>query len=200
MQFEEEYIYHVYNRGNNLERIFFQEENYYYFLSKIKNEIVPVCNILAYCLLPNHFHFLVQATDKSCELYKSKTEKTLNEQNLSKRLGLVLSSYTQGINNRYNRVGILFQQKTKAKCLNQERSKSDYLTLCFQYIHQNPVVAGLVEKIEDWSYPSFHEFYRQEPDRIYNLDLVHEMINLDWNNFYTQSQSLLESKDLSKIF
>jgi putative transposase len=59
MYFEQGYIYHIYNQGNNRQKIFFREENYYFFLQKIKRYILPYADILAWCLMPNHFHLMV---------------------------------------------------------------------------------------------------------------------------------------------
>jgi len=59
MQFEEGYIYHIYNQGNNRQKIFFNRENYLYFLRKINTYILPYGDILAWCLMPNHFHLMV---------------------------------------------------------------------------------------------------------------------------------------------
>ena len=61
---EEGCLYHIFNRGNNSEKIFFEEENYRYFLKLLKKYIVPVADIYAYCLLRNHFHFLVRIKKK----------------------------------------------------------------------------------------------------------------------------------------
>ena len=63
MFFEPNAVYHIYNRSN--ENVFYTSENYLYFLSKIQQNIFPVCNILAWVLMPNHFHLLVQATENS---------------------------------------------------------------------------------------------------------------------------------------
>ena len=59
MFFEPERIYHVYNRGNNNQKIFFINDNYYFFLRKIKKHLTKYCELLAYCLMPNHFHFMI---------------------------------------------------------------------------------------------------------------------------------------------
>jgi putative transposase len=56
-------IYHVYNRGNNRQPIFFNRENHLYFLRKMRTHLSPSCDFLAYCLMPNHFHFLVKIKD-----------------------------------------------------------------------------------------------------------------------------------------
>ena len=60
MRFEPGYLYHVYNRGNNKEKIFFKERNYFYFLTKVKLELSEYFHFIAYCLMPNHFHFLIR--------------------------------------------------------------------------------------------------------------------------------------------
>ena len=52
--------YHIYNRGINSGQIFISEENYLFFLSKFDKYLSPVCDVLAYCLMPNHFHFLIR--------------------------------------------------------------------------------------------------------------------------------------------
>lgn len=59
MQFEESFIYHIYNQGNNQQKTFFNKENYMFFLKKIKTHITPYADILAWCLMPNHFHLMV---------------------------------------------------------------------------------------------------------------------------------------------
>jgi putative transposase len=52
--------YHIYNRGNNRENVFVEERNYRHFLQLYAKYIEPVAWTYAYCLLRNHFHFLVK--------------------------------------------------------------------------------------------------------------------------------------------
>ena len=59
MQFEKNHLYHIYNRGNNSQKIFFNRDNYLFFTNKIKKHILSYADILAYCLMPNHFHLIV---------------------------------------------------------------------------------------------------------------------------------------------
>ncbi len=59
MQFESGHIYHIYNQGNNRQKIFFDRENYLFFLRKIRTHILPFADIFAWCLMPNHFHLMV---------------------------------------------------------------------------------------------------------------------------------------------
>ncbi len=65
MQLTEGYIYHIYNRGNNKRPIFFSDENYLYFLKGMQKTIALSCDILSWCLMPNHFHFLIHANSDS---------------------------------------------------------------------------------------------------------------------------------------
>jgi len=59
MFFEEGNLYHIFNQGNNREKIFFSRDNYIFFLEKIKKYIIPHADIIAWCLMPNHFHLMV---------------------------------------------------------------------------------------------------------------------------------------------
>ena len=59
MIFKEGHIYHIFNQGNNKEQVFFTRENYIYFLHKITQYILPYADILAWCIMPNHFHLMV---------------------------------------------------------------------------------------------------------------------------------------------
>lgn len=58
--FVPERCYHLFNRGNNKQNIFYQEKNYFYFLKKYGDYMNPYLDTYAYCLLPNHFHVLMK--------------------------------------------------------------------------------------------------------------------------------------------
>ena len=136
MNFDLNKLYHLYNRGNNRQKIFFNRDNYIFFLKKIRTHLFPHCNLFAYCLMPNHFHLLIQANEKSLEL--DKNDKSI----FSGGLRTLLSSYTRAINIQEKRTGSLFTQNTHVKSLD---SNDDYGLTCFNYIHQNPVRAGIVQ-------------------------------------------------------
>ena len=55
-----EYYYHIFNRAIGDEKIFRTEENYKFFLQRFYDYILPIGAIYCYCLLPNHFHFLIR--------------------------------------------------------------------------------------------------------------------------------------------
>jgi putative transposase len=112
MNFTEKDIYHIYNRGNNSQQLFFEEENYIHFIKLGKKFLSPNCEILAWCLMPNHFHFLIYANEKSVQYPPSKN---IPIQQLSESIRLLLSSYTKAINKKYIRTGSLFQQRKNPK-------------------------------------------------------------------------------------
>lgn len=200
MQFEKGQLYHIYNQGNNRKDIFFERENYLFFLKKVRTYLWPYCDILAYCLMPNHFHFMVRVKDviESATPSRALNLPTLNlDTDFNKSIGILLASYTRAINKRYNRSGSLFRQKTKASCiscsndlspafyqtnlgalLNTCDSLKQYPQVCFNYIHQNPVKAQLVTNMEDWEFSSARDYMGMRKESLVNLKLTEEYIDL----------------------
>lgn len=176
MDFKSNNIYHIYNRGNNRQNIFLTERNYIYFLGKVRKYISPTCNILAYVLMPNHFHFLIHADQRTEECI---TRASITKNVLSEGVRLLLSSYTKGINKQEDRTGNLIQQKTKSKCVYDVNIDDvQYAITCFHYIHQNPVRAGLVNKIEDWHFSSYRDFAGLRNGTLPNKSLSAEKFQL----------------------
>ena len=130
--------YHLYNRGHNRQRIFFERDNYVFFLHRLHHYLLPILDIVAYCLMPTHYHLLVR----------------LKEADLSHQMQLLGISYTKAMNKRYDRVGALFQGAFQAKHVN----KNDYLAHLSRYIHLNPVMTGLVKQPEEWEFSSYREY------------------------------------------
>ncbi len=153
MHFVSNEIYHIYNRGNQKQEIFKSRENYLNFLEKVKTNIASRCEILAWCLMPNHFHILVSTTEISCDTL---AKAVIPIQYLSEGIRLLLSSYTKGFNRANELTGNLFQQKTKAKMVSNKTE--NYSRTAFHYIHQNPMTADLVKKMEDWEFSSFRDY------------------------------------------
>ncbi len=188
MNFENHHIYHIYNQGNNRRKIFFEKRNYLFFIEKIKIHILPYCDILAWCLMPNHFHLMVLVKEvelpRSAKLSQGLTQsQTLTAQaqtatrSLNDSIGIVLRSYTRAINKQENQTGSLFRKATKAVCVTCPDGLSpswfiengvttyintlpgdDYPQVCFDYIHQNPVKASLAKKATDWEFSSAREY------------------------------------------
>lgn len=182
MQFVEGSFYHIYNRGNDKQRIFFRDSNYDFFLNKVKRYIMPHANLLAWCLMPNHFHFLVQANQETQKIVK---ETPIKINALTESIRLMLSSYTRAIQKQESKVGSLFQQKTKFKCAD------DYLTSAFHYVHQNPYRAGLVKKMEDYAWSSMKEYVGLTTQNLCRLDVAYQFIDIDKERFLTDAYSVI---------
>lgn len=171
MLYEKDATYHIYNRSNEL--IFKKRDNYIYFLRKIRKHILPYADLYSYCLMPNHFHILLTVNEKGTEIEIGKPQM----QYLSKNIGAMLSSYTQAFNRQENRKGSLFAHNTKARMLNLK--DNDYLLNCFMYIHQNPLLAGLVIRLEDWEYSSYPDYIGKRNGSLINQQLALEVLNID---------------------
>ena len=96
---EQEKYYHIYNRGINGGTIFFSDDNKFYFLSKLKMYLENKVEILAYCLLNNHFHLIVKII----------SEPSVASQSLSN----LFNAYAKAINKQQERTGSLFEKHFK---------------------------------------------------------------------------------------
>ncbi|CAN5433370.1 hypothetical protein BH09BAC3_BH09BAC3_07200 [soil metagenome] len=164
MKFEEGKLYHIYNRGNNRQPIFFKRANYQYFMKKVQKYVSSCSDLLCWTLMPNHFHFLIHANSDTCKIVR---ESPIPINALTENIRVLLSSYTLAIQKQEKIVGNLFQQKTKSKCVNLD--DSNYSTTAFHYIHKNPYNAGLIRRMEDWEFSSFREYLKYGPDEIVNV-------------------------------
>lgn len=196
MLLEEGQIYHIYNRGNNRQTIFFKPENYLYFLGKFRKYLSPQCDLLAYTLMPNHFHFLIYANQHSV---REVGDHTIKRNAFSEGLRNLLSSYSQAINKQENRTGSLFTQNTKFKCLSDSKDKDVYGLTCFHYIHQNPLEARLIAKLEDWPYSSFRDYAGLRKGTLSNQILSQQILIVNFNDFYRESYRVLDEEIIKQI-
>ena len=201
-------IYHVYNQGNNKQKVFFEPANYAYFLQKVQTHLLPVADLLCYCLMPNHFHLLIVPKEVSLlgrpaikpnkvRIGSEKWPLTIEDLTLlyevqepvSRALGTILSSYSRGVNKKYERSGSIFRKQTKAKNCSRawqrevylggnvlQRPANDYPLRCFHYIHQNPVEAELVAAPSEWRYSSAADYTYGEQSTLCNQELAHELL------------------------
>jgi putative transposase len=175
-------IYHVFNRGNNRGVIFPRRQNYHYFLQKIEKYLRPCCDILAWCLMPNHFHFLIHANANSIPMVQ---DGSIDRQQFSQGIKVLLSSYARGINKQEGRTGSLFQQNTKGLCVSAV--SRDYALTAFHYVHQNPMRAGLVDCMEDWEFSSFREYLGKGGSCLCNKELAIKLLDLNPDRIYEEA-------------
>lgn len=148
-EFQAGEYYHFFHRGDAGQKIFFETENYLYFL-RLLNKYLKLLsmNVIAYCLMPTHFHFMLQP---------------LIHNNLSNFMRRLQTSYVQAINKRYKRKGPLFYERFKHKHVYSDR----YQILLCRYIHINPLKDGLVRRLEDWAFSNYLEFIEVRHGKIY---------------------------------
>lgn len=198
MNFSPNNIYHIYNQGNNRQTIFFQQQNYLLFLNLYKKLIHPTIDTIAWCLMPNHFHFMIYTDDRCCTIIK---QGGLFIDPVTNGFRKLLSGYARIFNSQNQRTGSMFRQKTKSKCLNDiivkpgsQYQAQDYFINCFHYIHQNPVAAKLTTKPEDWEFSSFRDYTGLRNGNLCKKELATSYCNYNIENFMEKSQALVDKK------
>ena len=159
--FEPGAFYHMYTHAVGRDNLFRTSNNYLYFLKLYRRHVRPVAKTYAYCLMPNHIHFLIRIREQErLVLYftnrrksrgKPPSPKSLPNQ-ISQQIGNCLNAYAKAYNKRYKRMGSLFVEAVKRKVVGDEV----YLRTLIKYIHRNPVHHGFVRRPEDWQYSSYH--------------------------------------------
>lgn len=159
-------VYHIFNRGSDKREIFlknrdfrrFRQTFHYYqttgpktkfsnfskqnlntFKPKLEDKLV---DILCYCLMPNHFHFLLrQLKDNGIAIFMSQ----------------ISNSYTRFFNTKYKRIGPLLQGAYKAVRIESD----EQLLHVFRYILLNPVVSKLTETLYDYEWSAYSEYMQE---------------------------------------
>lgn len=149
--------YHLYNHSNGNLNLFRSDENYRYFLEKYLKYTEPYIETLAYCLMPNHFHFFIRVKEdsKSSELFKgSEPLEKISPVLVTNSIKNWLICYTQSYHKYYGTRGNLFYQKIRRKLILDE----NYMVNLIVYLHLNPVIHGFTNDLHDWKYSSLNDF------------------------------------------
>ena len=163
--------YHVYNHAVGDENLFRQSDNYLFFLERYRKYIFPVARTYAYCLMPNHFHLLVQIREEDelithyNYLKKSRIEpgQSLDYSTfVMQQFSNFCNSYSKAFNRRFDRKGALFLDYLRRKPVETE----SYFTTLLAYIHRNPVHHEFCQNLDDWSYSSLHSISSSKPTRL----------------------------------
>jgi REP element-mobilizing transposase RayT len=203
--------YHIYNRGNNRENLFIEEKNYSYFLDLWQKHVAPVADTFAFCLMKNHFHFLVRIKEDE-EIIKliasSNPNRALhtsqqallgltNQEEILKRIKNNFSNhfnaYAQGINKAYNRTGKLFELPFERKVVDSET----YFKKLIYYIHFNPQKHGFVKDFREWPYSSYNTFIGDRPTKLKREKAMEWFI--DKSDFVSSQQIAPNFKDIEKL-
>lgn len=132
-------IYHMLNRGNGRQKVFHKKQDYEAFIDlmkKAKNKF-PL-KIFAYCLMPNHFHIVLQLTQKEM---------------LSKWMQWLMTSHVRRYHRHYGSSGHVWQGRFKSFVIQNDV----HLLMVLRYVEGNPQRAGLVNLAKDWLWSSHRE-------------------------------------------
>ncbi len=172
------YIYHVLNRGNGKQTVFHKEKDYSAFLELMKKakERVPI-KFFAYCLMPNHYHFVL---------------KPLRADHLSKWIHWLTTVHAGRYHHHFQTSGHIWQDRFKNILVQDDHHFSTVL----KYTERNPVRAGIVKYLCDWPWSSYQEHIGKK-----SIDLLDARpINLqrDWEEFLNTPLKTTELEDLRK--
>jgi len=150
--------YHIMLRGNERKKIFCDEEDRQKFIEIIqKKKIATDILLYAYCLMDNHVHMVLR-DDK-------------NE--ISTIMKGIATSYAMYFNNKYGRVGHMFQNRFKSEAIEDDA----YLIEVIRYIHNNPVKACIVENPAQYKWSSYQHYISPDKTRtIVDADYILRMI------------------------
>ncbi len=164
--------YHFYNRGNNRQPVFLEDDNYLFFLRGMKHYLTPVLSIIAYCLMPTHYHLLVRVKGEAESRKTSEVWQTAEvSARVSRAMQKLLISYTKAVNKRFKRVGALFQGTFRAKPVTSEA----YLLHLCRYIHANPTKDGLVADPADWPYSNYPEWIGERQGTLVDRAFIQDL-------------------------
>jgi len=185
-EFAKDEVYHVYNRGVGKMKIFKDDEDYKVFLFRLKENLFPELidnknlrksnyrrkvlppgsfDLITYCLMPNHFHFLIK-------------------QNADLPISILIlklcGGFSKYFNKKYERVGSLFQDQFKSVLI----ESNEQLLWTSLYIHENPLKGSLVENLQDYEWSSYLDYADIKNDLLCKKELILEQFH--------SSQSYLE--------
>lgn len=162
---EKDHYYHIFNRGINSDIIFKTEDNMSFFLKLVEKHLSGKIDVTAYCLMNNHFHFVVKIIEE--------------ESVVTQAFSNLFNAYAKAFNKQQNRTGTLFERPYKRIKIQDET----YLKNLILYVHKNPENHGIVENFEDYKFTSFHNYINQDfisSEQNYILDLFENIENFKY--------------------
>lgn len=202
--------YHIFNRGNGKQDIFFDDEDRKFFILRLRENLFPTqfrethpvksringrwqykrktlpdgaFTLLCYCLMPNHFHLLIRQNALV---------------NINKLISKVCTSYSKYFNKKYEKVGHVLQDKFKAVLVVSDPQ----LLWVSAYIHQNPQVAGLVSKLQDFVWSSYPDYAGIRNGSLCDLTMLISMVGgtEQYKKFVGESyEKIKERKDIEHL-
>jgi len=151
--------YHIIHRGNNKQAVFFDDEDYSYFLELLEEgkEKYPI-KIYSYILMTNHLHAMMEPKER---------------ESLPYFMRYVCAKYAQYINRHYNRSGTLWEGRYRSGMVGNER----YFLAVQRYIEMNPLRAGMVRDLEEYPWSSHLYYAYGKINRLLDENLWYESLD-----------------------
>lgn len=200
--FQEHAVYHVYNRTNNNEKLFLNDENRNYFMRRYHQFLSPFADLYCWCLLPNHFHFLIRLKSEE-EVNRYLWQKPAHNQTISERKYLdgnllhgelieicfknFFQSYALSFNKMYNRKGNLFYRPFKRILV-----QNNHFTQALVYIHANPLKHGLCHDFEKYKWSSWSTLVSGKPCALLRNEI--------WDWFGSRESMISNHRELTTFY
>jgi len=202
------WFYHVFNKGNNKDNIFFNEANYKYFLQKFDQYLSKYIDTYTFCLLPNHFHILIRVKGtKSRNTQEDNAKKHLKQklknhekseeinQTIIQQFSNFFNSYTKSINKQQDRNGSLFKKHFKRKIILDKK----YLSHIVFYIHLNPIYHKITDDYENYKWSSYWRILEDRPTKLQKEALLNYFNGKEAFSSYHQRE-LQMSQEIEKYW
>jgi REP element-mobilizing transposase RayT len=170
--------YHIYNRGINSDTLFKENDNFNYFLKLYETHIDPIAETFAWCLMKNHFHFLIRIKD----IEEIKVEKKIQP---SQSFSNLFNAYTKAFNKKYNRHGALFERPFRRKWVNYD----NYFQNLVVYIHNNPVHHTICDHPLQYPWSSYLSCLSDKPTKIKRKEVIELFDDLENFKYVHQLQN-----------
>lgn len=182
--------YHIYNRGNGKADVFLDEQDFTFFILRLRQNLFPdektlnrlrplppnSFSLISYCLMPNHFHLLLRQN---------------SDIPTTKLLTKVCTSYSMYFNKKYNHTGHVFQDQYKQINIDDD----SYLVWLSFYIHQNPKVAGFIDNPADYKWSSCGYFIGVESSSLCDKEIIASSYsNREYSDLLESSYEIIKNK------
>jgi len=146
-------FFHIMVQGINKSYIFeYNNDIKYYIKTMYELNMDYNIRIIAYCIMNNHSHLLIEAN---------------NIDNISKYMHRLNTKYGKYYNKKYNRVGYVFRDRYKSEAIYNEK----HMYCCIKYIYNNPVKAGICNNAEDYPYSNYKNISINYEDNYVFMDI-----------------------------
>ncbi|MEZ4853163.1 transposase [Flavobacterium sp.] len=153
-------FYHIYNRGINGCNIFSLNENKSYFLKLVSKYLNDKVSILAFCLMDNHFHFVIQVTE--------------DEKIVTQAFSNLFNAYAKAYNKQQNRTGSLFEKHFKRI----ELTSDEYLKNVIIYVHLNPYHHLNIDFV-DFEFSSYQNIVNNSESLVNKFEVINLFDDVD---------------------